>query len=155
MVILEPQFVDYGYEAITPQGSREAIRFQRFFYAFSRKFQSLKGAIESCRHEMDRQAAVSVVIEYLDHAEIWTQVETGAMIRPKANARSKSAPGSAVNKTVYFRGQVVTESSSQVDPLAQPVRYRGQQLGPDHNLDRNPGPAGDNGSSYRGIKQKS
>ncbi len=162
MVILEPEFVDFGYEAVTPQGSREAIRFQQFFYAFSRKFQSLKAAIESCRHEMDRQAAVTVVIEYLDHAEIWTQVETGATIKPKANARSKSATsksaatGSGVDKadkTVYFRGQAVTESSSQAAPLTQPVLYRGQRVGPDHNSERNPGSAGNNGSSYRGIQQ--
>jgi hypothetical protein len=92
MVILEPEFVDFGYEAVTSHGSLEAARFQRFFYAFNRKFQSLKAAIESCRHEMDRHAAVSLVIDYLDHAEIWVKIDPEATVIPKAGRPKAGNP---------------------------------------------------------------
>ncbi|NJO86075.1 MAG: hypothetical protein HC818_05410, partial [Synechococcaceae cyanobacterium RM1_1_27] len=45
MVILQPEFVNYGYQATTQEGSLEVIRFRDIFYQFSRKFQSLKAAI--------------------------------------------------------------------------------------------------------------
>ncbi len=154
MVILEPNFVDFGYEAVTPKGSYEVARFQHLFYTFSRKFQDLKAAIESCRQEMDRQATTSLVIEYFDHAEIWTQVEPGATVKPKANLDQQpnptGDPGRSASQPLYFRGQPVAEISSQVTGPKPAIYFRGQKVSTDPTplADKTPNPC-----SYRGIKR--
>ena len=123
MVILEPEFVNYGYEATTLEGSLDVIRFRDMFYQFSRKFQSLKAAIDSCRHDIDHHAMVNLVIEHQDHAEIWTQ------LAPEVPVQKKGDQGESGSQTIYFRGQ----------PMAQPPQQTGEQ-----NTTK--------GTSYRGVE---
>ncbi|NJM00238.1 MAG: hypothetical protein HC924_16225 [Synechococcaceae cyanobacterium SM2_3_2] len=126
MVILEPEFVDYGYQATTQEGSLEVIRFRDIFYQFSRKFQSLKAAIDSCRHDIDHYAVVNLVIEHQDHAEIWTQLS------PEVSVQKKGDQGESGPQSTYFRGR----------PMATPPPKTGEQV-----TSTKP-----KGRSYRGLE---
>lgn len=132
MVILEPRFVNYGYEATTREGSLNVICFRDMFYQFSRKFQSLKDAIDSCRDDINRHAVVNLVIEHQDHAEIWTQLgpEVSVQKKDQVPAQSQTDLGESRSQPTYFRGQPMAQPSQQKGGQATPKRtsYRGIEI---------------------------
>ncbi len=141
MVILEYTETNHDFVAYTPLGLVPALLFQNRYFVIQKTFQRLQEAVKDCREQVEK-GFVSLVVQFSDHVEIWSQVadhvrvQSGVRPTPEAQSRFVSFRGQTTvlsgtarkqSPTISFRGQQSSWSSGSLDPVRLPESffYRG------------------------------